>query len=134
MSKVYVILDPNFGERLKKIERSPVWITMSPVNKPVIQKIWGNSPPGDHLTGITGFNHREEISPENRFLEEIDTIDLHQGPYSTKSPYTILEVIGARLTGELRNALLGFGFSDFAENAEGFLAQRSLEEAKRMRN
>jgi hypothetical protein len=64
---------------------------------------------------------------------ELDTIDLHRGPCSTNSPYTVLDVIGVRLTGDIREALLKLGFTDFAENSEGFSAERGSVEAGRLR-
>ena len=38
------------------------------------------------------------MTPEDRFLAELGTIDLHHGPYSTNTPYTALTVIGVAST------------------------------------
>jgi hypothetical protein len=133
MQKVYIVVDPNFGERLREIKNAPVWITMSPINEPVIRSLWATNPQPDHLIGITGFSFEEGVEPENLFLNQIDMIDLHHGPYSSKAPYTILDVIGTRLTEVIRGALYDFGFTDFVENSEGFVARRTLDEAKKLR-
>ena len=94
---------------------------------------FGENPQPNHLTGITGFRFEEGIQPEQLFLNEIDTIDLHHGLYSTKIPYTVLDVIGISLTQRIRTTLSEFGFASFEENAQGFVAMRSLDEAKKRR-
>ena len=132
--RLLVILDAEFGDRLRQAwHGQSVWIVMSPINEPVIRSLWATHSKQDHLTGITGLQFDNNVATEDRFVAELGTIDLHHGPYSTKSPYTILDVIGARLRGDIREALSEFGFTDFAENAEGFSAERSLAEAKRLR-
>jgi hypothetical protein len=89
--------------------------------------------PQNHLTGITGFRFDRGISAEDRFRAELDTIDLHHGAYSSTSPYTEIEIMGARLTGEIRADLSGLGFTNFTEAEEGFAARRTPEEAMRRR-
>jgi hypothetical protein len=85
----------------------------------------------DHRTGVTGMSFNVDIAPEDQFLAELDTVDLHYGPHSTKAPYTVLEVIGATLTVSIRAALSEFGFSDFTESQYGFIEVRTREEAAR---
>jgi hypothetical protein len=86
---VLVVVAPGFGEKLKVIPVGrPVWITMSPVNEPIVRSLWESQKSTNHLTGITGFRFDKEISAEDRFRAELDTIDLHHGPYSSTSPYT----------------------------------------------
>ena len=133
MQKLYVILDPNFGERLRLIDPNPIWIVMSPANEPVVRSIWTTNPEPDHTKGITGFTYNEKTSPEDSLLGELDTIDLHHGPYSADLPYTVLEVIGARLNDAIRNALSELGFVSFEEKEGGFTSSRSLDEARKLR-
>lgn len=134
-SLVVVILDPTFGENLRTIPAGqPVWITMSPANEPVIRSLWSTGQsPTNHLTGITGFHFDEGVSAEDRLLAELDTIDLHHGPYSSPAPYTEIAVRGARLTSDVRSGLWEYGFSDFTETEDGFTARRTPEEAARLR-
>jgi hypothetical protein len=134
-SRLFVIMDPDHGDRLRELEPGlPVWIAMSPANEPVIRSLWAARPSHDHLTGITGFHFNANDSAEERFLSEMSMIDLHHGPYSTSNPYTELEVIGTPLTIGIRSALLRYGFSEFSEDQDGFVATRSHEEAKRLRD
>jgi hypothetical protein len=110
------VLDPTFGDPLRDAwHGQPVWITISPVNAPEVQAIWASTPSPNHLTGITGFTHEEGAAAEDRLLAQLSTIDLHHGPYSTKTPYAVLTVIGATLTESVRAALSELGFSKFQQ-------------------
>jgi hypothetical protein len=125
VQEVLVVLDPNCGDRLRDAWRGqPVWITMSPANTPEIQALWANTSSPNHLTGITGFTHKEGVAAEDQLLAELGTIDLHHGPYSTNTPYSVLTVIGAQLTEPVRAALSELGFSTFQQQSDGFAATR----------
>jgi hypothetical protein len=134
-SSVVVIVDPAFGEKLRAIPAGePVWITMSPSNAPVVRSLWSTSRSRtNHLTGITGFHFDEGVSAEDRLLAELDQIDLHHGPHSSPSPYTEISVKGAQPNSDVRAGLQEYGFSDFVESGDGFIARRSLESATRLR-
>jgi hypothetical protein len=128
--EVLVVLDPNFGERLRdEWHGQGVWITMSPVNAVTVRSLWATAPSQNHLTGITGFTHEKDATAEDRLLAHLSDIDLHHGPYSTKSPYTALAVIGTPLSDNIRTALSQLGFLEFKERRDGFVANRSKEEA-----
>ena len=86
------------------------------------------------LTGITAFNFDPDALPENSFLNYLGTIDLHHGPYSSETPYTALEVIGARLAIDVREGLGELGFDEFVEHPDGFSARRSTEEDAKVRD
>jgi hypothetical protein len=131
---VLVIVDPAFGEKLRIIPAGqPAWITMSSANEPVVRSLWESQGPPDHLTGIAGFRYDEGVSAEDRFLAELDTIDLHHGPHSSTLPYTEIVVMGARVTAAVRAGLSEFGFTDFIETADHFTARRTHEDAMRLR-
>jgi len=59
-------------------------------------------------------------------LNEMNTIDLHHGSYSSDPPYTVLEVLGTPLSDRIRGELSEYGFVEFLPNVEGFLAIRPL--------
>jgi hypothetical protein len=72
-SRLLVIVDPEYGDRLLEIEPGPpVWVTMSTANQPVVYSLWQTCPEPDHLTGITGFLFTPDIGPDERFLAQLD--------------------------------------------------------------
>jgi hypothetical protein len=134
-SSVFMILDPNYGDRLRQVwPGRPVWITMSSINEPAVRSLWAAHPDVDHLSGITGFRFDAHASPEESLLDNLDAVDLHHGPHSSKEPYTVLEVSGARLTINVREAMSKLGFERFSENPDGFIARRSMVEAAKLRD
>ena len=97
--RVCIVVDRNFGERLAELARGvPVWIVDTPSNKAVAQRLWKERPNESHLTGITTFDDTESSSADELLIAELDSIDLHHGVHSATTPYTELEVLGARLT------------------------------------
>jgi len=64
------------------------------------------------------------VAAEDQLLAALGTIDLHHGPYSTNTPYSVLTVIGAQLTEPVRVALSELGFSTFQQPSDGFAATR----------
>lgn len=92
---VLVVLDPNFGDRLRDVRRGrPVWIVMSAANAPVVRALWAAEPDATHLTGVTGFRHSAGVAAEDGLLAELNTIELHHGSYSTSTPCTVIDVVG----------------------------------------
>jgi hypothetical protein len=107
---------------------------MSPINEPTVRSLSASHPDCDHLSGITVFRFDANALPEKNFLDILYMVDLHHGPYSSTDPYTVLEVSGARLMIDVREALCKLGFEEFLEHAGGFTARRSTEEAVKVRD
>ena len=127
---VYVVVDPQFGERLRLLPTDiPVWIVDTPINKPVAQLLWKERPQLNHLTGITTYTYSETASPEDNFLKELDMIDLHHGQYSANPPYTIIEVFGTPLSDKIKLLLAEYGFHQFSSTDDGFVATRQIPAA-----
>lgn len=125
--KVYVIVDRQFGEKLALLPSdNPVWIVDTPINKMVVQRLWGENQTKEHLVGITTFIDSTAASPEDLFLNELDVVDLHHGQYSADPPYTVLEGIGTPLTEKIKSALSDLGFNEFTFLPAGFSASRPL--------
>jgi len=125
--KICIVVDREFGERLTtRAPGVPVWIVETPVNRDVAQRLWKERPQEGHLTGITTFKASESSSAEDLLLNEMNTIDLHHGSYSSDPPYTVLEVLGTPLSDRIRGELSEYGFVEFRPNVEGFLAIRPL--------
>jgi hypothetical protein len=88
----------------------------------------------DHLSNQYATVASKAMDAEYKLLENLNMIDLHHGLYSSKDPYTVLEVCGARLTIDVREVLRQLGFETFLESTDGFTAQRSTEEAAKARD
>jgi hypothetical protein len=132
---VSVVLDRAYGSRLAElIALGPVWIVDSPVNRAVAEDMWAKFPKRSHLYGITTFKAAETDSPEEMLIGNLGTIDLHHGFHSADPPYTVLEVVGVRLTARIEAALAGFGFDSFPASDDGFRAVRPLAAANRSDN
>ncbi|HWF00428.1 MAG TPA: hypothetical protein VG248_11575 [Caulobacteraceae bacterium] len=131
--RLLVVLDPNFGDRLHEVRPDqPVWIVESAHNTPVVKALWRVPLGHRSLTDVTSFTPKAQ-DPEPELIGQLDVIDLHHGPYSTQTPYTLIEVVGARLTHEVRAAVRQLGFDTFKSTQRGFTARRSDMEAQRLR-
>jgi hypothetical protein len=129
--RLLVVLDPEFGERIREVKPlQAVWVVESAQNASVVRAAWAMDPP--HLMDVTLFTP-SETEPEQAFVSQLDMIDLHHGPYSTRTPYTLIEVIGACLTSGAEDALRQLGFDSFQTAPDGFTAARSEAEAHRLR-
>lgn len=127
---VSVVLDRDYGRRVRELLRlGPVWAVESPINRNIAQEIWREEPSRSHLDGLTIFNVAEGSTPEQVLIGQLDDVDLHHGHCSADPPYTILRVIGAQLTDEVRGMLSELGFDAFETTDGGFEATRPLSAA-----
>jgi hypothetical protein len=125
--RVFVVLDREFGEQLSQLaEKSPVWIVDTPKNRVVAQSIWSADASRSHLVGVTTFKVRDDSSPEDALIHELETIDLHHGVCSANPPYTVVEVIGTGISDRVKQNFAEFGFDQFEPTSEGFRAIRPL--------
>ena len=125
--RVFVVLDRDYGDRLPSLAgNEPVWIVDTPTNRAAAQAFWASRPHRDHLDGVTTFRVSDDCSPENALINELETIDMHHGVHSANPPYTVVEVIGAQISDEIRNKLSQFGFNQFEATQKGFRAVRPI--------
>jgi hypothetical protein len=123
---VAVVLDTEFGERLLALaSRMPVWIVDIPTNRAAAQRCWDLNTGGTQLHGVTTFKIDQAQSPETWLLEILANVDLHHGQYSQSPPYRAVEVCGAGLTSELREAFAELGLVEFVERSGGFVATKT---------
>lgn len=118
---VALVLDPAFGVRLEPLaQRAAVWIVNSPTNDEVVERLWGQG-----RTHITTYKPCEPHIPERCGPSMIETIELHHGSYSWDPPYRRLEVYGSPLTDDFRRMLIDYGFDQFEEMPDGFVATKT---------
>ena len=119
-SIVHVIVAPNYGERLESLPPGePAWVADTPVNKPVIERMWAQKWPG-----ITSFSVDLKVGSEKWLVSVLDQVELHHGEYSQPEPYSELYVTGAGLSSDLRKELESYGFKQFEDRPDGFLANK----------
>ncbi|CAN5910192.1 hypothetical protein BH11VER1_BH11VER1_10020 [soil metagenome] len=123
--QVLVVVDKNLGERLIELARDrPAWVIDTPVNRPFIERLWKERADTSHLNGITSFRCSPSDSPEDIFISELGTIELHHGEDSASPPYSEIKVMGLVLTPEVQQALSEFDFPIIEVTHDGFIAKR----------
>src|SRR5690349_18727044 len=120
-SKVHLIVAGDCGERLMDLPAGePAWIADTPPNKPVIQRMRSQK-----REGITSFQVAPTAAPEAWLVGILDQVDLHHGEYSQSPPYSVLRVVGVGLSRPLREELESYGFRQFEDTPDGFLAHKT---------
>jgi len=121
MSKVAIVVDRAFGQRLSELSRlGPVWIVESPANSPVIQDLWQRASTMNKID-VTSFKDAPDLSAEAICADIIADVDEHHARWSE------IEVVGVGLTPRLREAFEEIGASIFASTTGGFVCRRSRE-------
>ncbi len=124
-NKVILVLEPTYGGKLLPLAvLGHVWVIDTPANRVAASEYWGQNPRHKVGSGITTFKSSENASRLEACLGILGMIDLHHGEYSSNSPFSVLEVVGLRLTDEAKSAVAAFGFGSFESTVEGFRAAR----------
>jgi len=120
--RVYIVLDPHYGERLRDLPADePIWVINSEQNHSVIQILWNERRGSSHLDGITSFKYNPKGNPEDWFITELSTIDMHHDRFSHDPPYTVLEAIGVTWSDKIKKTLKEYGFTNYERTTEGFI-------------
>lgn len=121
---VAIILDPNFGVRLRDVAaRFDLWTVTSQLNRPVVEQ-WRMEQP-THYDVSMWTNELFTGTTVEQWRAVLENIEDHHGPYSHHPPVTILEVYGATLTDDMRRELGNYGYDTFEPTPDGFRATRS---------
>ena len=121
---VHIVVDDKFGKKLRELPyREPAWIVDSPINKVIIKELWDIRPDEDYMEGITSFIYDKGESPEDRFMGILESVMDHHGPYSHDPPCSKINVIGAKLTEQIKEFLLDYEFTKFEITKFGFVAE-----------
>jgi hypothetical protein len=119
-STVTVVLDGEFGERMRAFESASLWIVDSATNLDALQYIRRADPTYRPTT------FRDAPGGSGELLAKLlPTVDLHHGEFSQSPPYDRLDVYGARPNHAVQAALASIGFEVQTPTAEGFVAVRS---------
>ena len=117
---VAIVLDRKYGGRLQRLsDRVHVWAADTQANRA------GYQPPADREPnlekGVTFFKIGDG-TPEQALLEILSVVHEHHGPYSHIPPLSLIAVVGAALTPEVRHAFEERGFNRFNPGPGGFEA------------
>jgi hypothetical protein len=120
-----LVVSDEYAPSLERFaDECAVWAVRTPATEAVATRIWTVEPKSDSReAGLTLFP--EDQSIEDSFASIIDEIELHHGPASGTPQIQTLEVLGMNATGSVRQILSSLGFSQVAETAAGFVANRS---------
>lgn len=119
---VAVVLIPDFAAELEGLaRRMPVWVIDTAANRAAAERLRHGS---SHLD-VTLFKSSAGASAEEACAGILDMVELHHGPYSRDPPCEAIEVVGARASAAVREALAAEGCAVVAESAAGFVAARA---------
>lgn len=121
--RVTIIVDPEFGDRLRLVV-TPVWIADTPINRAAAERVWSERPDEPHTNGVTTFQIDPNSTPDEWCAGILDAVDLHHGENSDSPPYSVVDVIGTRLTIGLRQAFTKYGLKEFVNGVTGFQASK----------
>lgn len=121
--RVLLVVDEDYGPRLQSLARSsPVWIVDTEANRKAVVEVRQLAAESGSDAAVTTFKYLRDDSAPATCLKILPVVDLHHGAYS--GGYSVLEVIGAGLSEDLRVAIEALGFSEFEPTADGFVASR----------
>jgi hypothetical protein len=129
MTKVAIVVDRAFGDRLPALARSRhVWVVGSSANTAVIRGIWQDTPAEARCSmrnGATSFVDNADLSAEEICAGIAGVVDEHHGELSSDPPWSEIEVFGVGLTPTLRSAFEGIGASAVDSTTDGFVCHRA---------
>jgi hypothetical protein len=124
--KVAIVLDRAFqGASLRELaQHCHVWLVGSEANVREARTFWAAFPGPTGTSSLTTFTPGHHPEPAAECAALLHNVELHHGPFSSVSPYSVVEVIGASLTPSLEQVFRSRGFSSFLGTAAGFQAER----------
>ena len=124
---VAIVLDPNFGVRLREVAaRFDLWTVTSQINRTVVEQLWKEAAETNEFQDVSIWTSELTGPTVAEWRAILENIEDHHGPHGHDPPVTILEVYGAPFTNELRRELGHYGYDTFEPTSDGFRAIRLL--------
>lgn len=124
INQVLLVLDRDYDGELASVPANThVWLVDSPANRQVAAN-YRALQGGSGVETATTFKALDDDPASETCLKVLGDIDLHHGEYSSHPPYSVLEVVGARLSASVKRAIEALGFSKFERTEVGFRATR----------
>jgi hypothetical protein len=101
-----------------------IWLIESPANREAAASYRAAHGASTVEKSVTTFKAADDDSGSETCLKMLETIDLHHGVDSADPPYSVLEIVGARLSRSVQRAIEALGFSRFESTDNGFRALR----------
>jgi hypothetical protein len=115
-------VDPNFGAGLVALSiQMPIWIIDTPTNREWAEYVWSRA--GSNRKTVTTFRVYDGDAAK-WYRGVLPQIELHHGQFSQSPAYDSIEVFGADLTVDLRDAFSSYGFTISSQRTDGFSAVR----------
>jgi hypothetical protein len=121
--KVAIVLDPAYPRLEQLGEQMPVWALDSSLNRSLAERLWRVRGMADATQGITLFKVSDERDCEGNCINILGEVDLHHGVYSSGSKVEEIDVIGATPSAKIREVFGVYGFINFEQTADGFVAR-----------
>jgi hypothetical protein len=129
MTNVIVIVDPDYGDRLNRVEQlAPVWVVDTQINKKAFERLWKAHPNPDYREkgAITSFRTPDPEDRLSSLLGIMPELAIHHGDVEENELVFpkgfVLCVIGLAIADDVISALRELGFKSFIETTEGFEA------------
>jgi hypothetical protein len=107
-------MDRRFGAQMRLLpEEIPAWVVDSPENHPIVVELWDSRKRWAPSGMLTSFLDNTALTPEQRVISLLDTIDLHQGIYSQDPAWNVAQIIGVDPTLSLIEAMKSLGFDSW---------------------
>jgi hypothetical protein len=104
--RVTIVFDAEFGDRLlTMVMRTPVWIVESSANRSAVAEAMNRATEWPHIS-VTVFRPTDDLK---HLLSQIGHAQR-------------VDVIGLRLSDDVREAMRGAGFTNVVETSDGFRA------------
>lgn len=125
INQVLLVLDRDYDGELASVPANThVWLIDSPANRRVAADYRALHGGSGVETGATTFKAIDDDPASETCRKVLNDIDLHHGEYSSHPPYSVLQVVGARLGASVKRAIEALGFSKFERTENGFRATR----------
>jgi hypothetical protein len=122
LEPITVVLDPECGDGIfEYAQRGPVWVTHSDANRAAVEKYWKSKSFDANEVSIWS---SPRGNSEESWLGILDDLERHHGEFAGAG-IAAIEVVGAELTAEAREALRECGYEPAEKLPSGFRAVRA---------
>jgi hypothetical protein len=127
MYRIILVVDEHFGCRVLELARTAyVWLVESAENNRWAEEAWRNPQHGDDplLYGLSTFKREQDEECDCLIIRLIDMIDEHHGEFAHDPEWSVIDVLGASPSNEIREAVIAYGVDRSEAIPGGFRLHR----------